>query len=287
VKEVEKGRAIDTPYGPVVHLDVRHLGAKKINTKIPFVRELCLKYQNIDPITEMIPVRPVVHYMMGGVHTDINGATPLAGLYAAGEAACVSINGANRLGSNSLPELLVFGARAGRVAAEYSTTVGSASHAVQSLARTEEQRLERELSRSCDGSERIADIRTEMQATLETAAGIYRDGPSLTKAADQIRELQARFAKVGIDDHSHTFNTELTALLELSGMLDVAQTIIESALRREESRGAHQRTDFPKRDDEHFLTHTLVHREPDGTARFDYFPVTITRWPPGERVYGR
>src|SRR6187399_1808013 len=120
VKEVEKGRAIDTPYGPVVHLDVRHLGAKKINAKIPFVRELCLKYQNIDPITEMIPVRPVVHYMMGGVHTDINGATPLAGLYAAGEVACVSINGANRLGSNSLPELLVFGARAGRAAAEYA-----------------------------------------------------------------------------------------------------------------------------------------------------------------------
>ena len=121
VKEVEKGRTIDTPYGPVVHLDLRHLGEKVINTKIPFVRELCLKYQNIDPVKELIPVRPVVHYMMGGVHTDINGATPLAGLYAAGEVACVSINGANRLGSNSLPELLVFGARAGRAAAEYAS----------------------------------------------------------------------------------------------------------------------------------------------------------------------
>ena len=126
-----------------------------------------------------------------------------------------------------------------------------------------------------------------MQATLETAAGIYRDGPTLTKAVDQIRVLQERFAKAGIDDHSHTFNTELTALLELSGMLDVAQTIVESALHREESRGAHQRTDFPNRDDEHFLAHTLVHREPDGTARVDHLPVTITRWPPGERVYGR
>ena len=272
VHEEEKGRTVDTPYGPVVYLDLRHLGAELIDTKLPFVRELCRNYQHIDPVTELVPVRPVVHYMMGGVHTDINGATTLPGLYAAGETACVSINGANRLGSNSLPELLVFGARAGRAAAEYATTVRSASHAVQAQARTEEQRLERELTRRCDGSERIADIRTDMQATLETAAGIYRDGPTLTKAVDQIRELQERFAKVGIDDHSHTFNTELTALLELSGMLDVAQTIIESALRREESRGAHQRTDFPKRDDEHFLAHTLVHRESDGTARVDYLP---------------
>jgi fumarate reductase flavoprotein subunit len=287
VHEQDKGRTVETPYGHVVYLDLRHLGAELIDTKLPFVRELCRDYQHIDPVTELVPVRPVVHYMMGGVHTDIHGATTLPGLYAAGETACVSINGANRLGSNSLPELLVFGARAGCAAAEYATTVSSASPAVQSQARTEEQRLERELTRHGDGAERIADIRAEMQATLETAAGIYRDGPTLTKAVDQLRVLQERFANVGIDDHSHTFNTELTALFELSGMLDVAQTIIESALHREESRGAHQRTDFPKRDDEHFLAHTLVHRESDGTARVDYLPVTITRWPPGERVYGR
>jgi fumarate reductase flavoprotein subunit len=287
VHEQEKGRTVETEYGHVVYLDLRHLGADLIDTKLPFVRELCRNYQHIDPVTELVPVRPVVHYMMGGIHTDINGAATLPGLYAAGETACVSINGANRLGSNSLPELLVFGARAGHAAAEYASTIGAAPPAVQALARTEEQRLERELSRRGDGAERIADIRTEMQATLETAAGIYRDGPTLTKAVDQIRVLQERFAEVGIDDHSHTFNTELLALLELSGMLGVAQTIIESALRREESRGAHQRTDFPKRDDDHFLAHTLVHREPDGTARVDYLPVTITRWPPGERVYGR
>ncbi len=121
VKEMEKGRTIETPYGHVVHLDFRHLGAKKINAKIPFVRELCMKYQNLDPVRDLIPVRPVVHYMMGGIHTDIHGATPLPGLYAAGETACVSINGANRLGSNSLPELLVFGARAGTAAAEYAS----------------------------------------------------------------------------------------------------------------------------------------------------------------------
>jgi fumarate reductase flavoprotein subunit len=287
VHEQEKGRTVDTPYGHVVYLDLRHLGADLIDTKLPFVRELCCNYQHIDPVTELVPVRPVVHYMMGGVHTDIHGATTLPGLYAAGETACVSINGANRLGSNSLPELLVFGARAGCAAAEYATTVRSASPAVQAQARTETVRLERELTRHAEGGDRIADIRADMQATLETAAGIYRDGPTLTKAVDQVRVLQERFAKVGIDDHSHTFNTELTAMLELSGMLDIAQTIIESALCREESRGAHQRTDFPKRDDEHFLAHTLIHRESDGTARVDYLPVTITRWPPGERVYGR
>jgi fumarate reductase flavoprotein subunit len=287
VHEQAKGRTVDTPYGPVVYLDLRHLGADLIDAKLPFVRELCRDYQHIDPVTELVPVRPVVHYMMGGVHTDINGATTLPGLYAAGESACVSINGANRLGSNSLPELLVFGARAGRAAADYVTTVYGGSPAVEAQARTEKQRLERELTRHTEGGDRIADIRTDMQATLETAAGIYRDGPTLTKAVDQIRVLKERFAKAGIDDHSHTFNTELTALLELSGMLDVAQTVIESALHREESRGAHQRTDFPNRDDEHFLAHTLVHRESDGTARVDYLPVTITRWPPGERVYGR
>jgi fumarate reductase flavoprotein subunit len=278
---------VETPYGHVVYLDLRHLGAELIDTKLPFVRELCRDYQHIDPVTELVPVRPVVHYMMGGVHTDIHGATTLPGLYAAGETACVSINGANRLGSNSLPELLVFGARSGHAAAEYVTTVDSARPAVQAQAHDEMQRLERDLSRRAEGGDRIADIRADMQATLETAAGIYRDGPTLTKAVDQIRELQARFANAGIDDHSHTFNTELTALLELSGMLDVAQTILESALHREESRGAHQRTDFPKRDDEHFLAHTLVHREPDGTAKVEHLPVTITRWPPGERVYGR
>src|SRR5438876_1653141 len=130
VKENEKGRTIEGPYGPVVHLDLRHLGAKLINTKLPFVRELCLKYQNIDPIKELIPVRPVVHYMMGGVHTNMNGATQIAGLYAAGEVACVSINGANRLGSNSLPELLVFGARAGRAAAEFASASRASSNHV-------------------------------------------------------------------------------------------------------------------------------------------------------------
>jgi fumarate reductase flavoprotein subunit len=287
VKEMEKGRTIEGPYGPVVHLDIRHLGEKVIKTKLPFVRELCLKYQNIDPITEMIPVRPVVHYMMGGVHTDINGATPLAGLYAAGEAACVSINGANRLGSNSLPELLVFGARAGRAAAAFAASQPDTPAIVLAQAADEQRRLERELLHKNDGRERIAVIREEMQHIMEGSAGIYRSGTALSEAAGKLRQLQERFRAVALQDHSRTFNTELTLALELSFMLDVAETIVQSALRREESRGAHQRTDFPARDDQRYLAHSLAYRNADGSCRIEYLPVTITRWPPGERVYGK
>ena len=288
VHEVEKGRAIDTPYGPVVHLDVRHLGAKKINSKIPFVRELCLKYQNIDPITEMIPVRPVVHYMMGGVHTDINGATPLAGLYAAGEVACVSINGANRLGSNSLPELLVFGARAGKVAAEYASSRSDGpSSAVFAQAKDEERQLQAAFRGGSGKGEKLAPIRDEMQKAMEEGVGIYRTGASLTGAVTTLRTLQERFRNVSIDDHSQTFNTERISAVELGFMLDVAEAIANAAVTREESRGAHQRTDFPGRNDGKYLAHSLVSRNADGSSTVGYLPVTITRWPPGERVYGR
>ena len=287
VHEVEKGRTVDTPYGPVVHLDLRHLGANLIDAKLPFVRELCLKYENIDPVHEMIPVRPVVHYAMGGVHTDTNGATSLDGLYAAGEVACVSINGANRLGSNSLPELLVFGARAGHAAAEYASAAPEPDRAVHAQADDERRRLEHELFERPDGGERLADLRQEMHATMEQAAGIYRNADDLSKAASTLAEIGERLGSAVVEDRSRTFNTERTAVLELSFMLDVAESIVASALRREESRGAHQRTDFPARDDERFLAHSLVHRDADGTSRVEYLPVTITRWPPGERVYGR
>jgi fumarate reductase flavoprotein subunit len=285
MKELEKGRTIDTPYGPVVHLDLRHLGEKKIDAKIPFVRELCLKYQNLDPVTDLIPVRPVIHYVMGGVHTDINGATPLPGLYAAGEVACVSINGANRLGSNSLSELLVFGARAGRAAAEYASRISDVGAGVDAQLRDEQRRVEQELFAK-KGSERISTIREEMQKTMEESAGIYRTGSSLQKGVDTLRRLQERSRNINIEDHSKTFNTERIYALELENMLDVAETIAIAGLKREESRGAHQRTDFPKRDDQKFLQHTLVYRNADGTPRVEYSPVKITRWPPAERIYG-
>ena len=285
MKELEKGRTIDTLYGPVVHLDLRHLGAKAIDAKIPFVRELCLKYQSLDPVTDLIPVRPVVHYMMGGVHTDINGATPLPGLYAAGEVACVSINGANRLGSNSLPELLVFGARAGRAAAEYASGAADITPRIVAQKTDEHRRLEHDLLNR-RGRERIAELRDAMQKTMEDSAGIYRSGVALSAGAEQLRQLQERYRDIRIEDHSRTFNTERIAALELAFMLDVAEAIVNAALRREESRGAHQRTDFPKRDDQRFLAHSLIHRRTDGSSQVEYLPVTITRWPPAERVYG-
>ncbi|MEE8191499.1 MAG: fumarate reductase (quinol) flavoprotein subunit [Gemmatimonadales bacterium] len=287
VMEVEKGRTIETPHGHVVHLDLRHLGAKVIDSKLPFVRELCLQYQKLDPVNEMIPVRPVVHYMMGGVHTDRFGATPLPGLYAAGEVACVSINGANRLGSNSLTELLVFGARAGEAAAEYALEGPCPAAAVQAQAEDEERRLRRDFLEESGGAERVALLRTEMQEAMETGAGIYRDKSGLEAAADRLRELQERFGDVALDDRSLTFNTELVACLELSCMLDVAEAVIGSALERKESRGAHQRIDHPDRDDDNYLTHSLAYRSNDGRPRIEYLPVTITSWPPGERVYGR
>ena len=286
VKEMEKGRTIKGPYGDVVNLDLRHLGEKLISTKLPFVRELCLKYQNIDPVKELIPVRPVVHYMMGGVHTDINGSTLLPGLYAAGEVACVSINGANRLGSNSLPELLVFGARAGRAAAEFASKHSAPSAAIFAQAVDEERRLKKQLLEKTEGREHIATIRDEMQKAIENGAGIYRTGTSLGDAAARLHQLQQRYTNTVLDDRGLTFNTELIAAMELGFMLDVAEAIVRSALHRTESRGAHQRTDFPKRDDEKFLMHSLVHRNADGSSRVEHLPVKITRWPPGERVYG-
>jgi fumarate reductase flavoprotein subunit len=286
VQEVEKGRTIESPYGPIVHLDLRHLGAKLIDTKLPMVRELCLKYERIDPVKDLIPVRPVVHYMMGGVHTDINGATPIEGLFAAGETACVTINGANRLGSNSLPECLVFGARAGRAAAEYATSAKPPHPVVMQQVEDEIRRID-QMRTPDSGSERIADIREEMQATMEDSAGIFRSGESLSKGVDQLAELQQRLERVQLHDGTQVFNTELVAGLELANMLDIAETILQSALQREESRGAHQRTDFTARDDTRFLNHALAYRDADGAVRIERSPVTITRWPPGERVYGR
>jgi len=287
VHEMRKGRTIKGPYGDVVHLDVRHLGEQKIDQKIPFVRELARRYAGIDPVHEPIPVRPVIHYMMGGVHTDMHGATPLPGLYAAGEVACVSINGANRLGSNSLTECLVFGARAGKSAAAFALEHKRVNRgALEARARDETERLTREFFRKDSGSERVATLRNEMTSAMETGAGIYRDEGQLRQTCDQLAGLRERFARVRLDDRSRGFNTELTAALELDCMLDVASAIAYSALARTESRGSHQRTDHPKRDDTRFLKHTMAYRT-DGEPRIDYLDVVITRWPAGERVYGR
>ena len=287
VAEREKGRTISSPYGHVVNLDIRHLGEKKIDKKIPFVRELSKNYAGIDPVYEPIPVRPVVHYMMGGIDTDITGATALSGFYAAGECACVSINGANRLGSNSLTELLVFGSRAGKAAAQFALESPRLNTASLDLQVAEEQeRIRRNFFKKEGGTERIFTLRKEMNKTMETSAGIYRSEKSLKESCNKIKELKDRFSNIIMEDRSVTFNTELTSALELEFMLDVAEAIVYSALERTESRGSHQRTDFPARDDENFLKHSLAYRN-DTEPRIDYKDVVITKWPPGERVYGK
>jgi succinate dehydrogenase flavoprotein subunit len=284
IQEFQKGRTFEGPHGHYVHLDLRHLGEAKIDRQIPFVRELARNYVGIDPVYEPIPVRPVVHYMMGGISTDITGKTILNGLYAAGEAACVSLNGANRLGSNSLPELLVFGARAGRAAAAYAAARPALkSTHVAALVADERKRLDTRFLRA-DGPEKIADIREAMQKSMEKGAGIYRDKGSMQETCETLRTLRGRFARIGLADRTAVFNTELVAALELDSLLDVAESIAHSALLREESRGSHTRTDFPKRDDAKFLRHSLAYRTPDG-PRIDYLPVTITRWAPEERKY--
>jgi fumarate reductase flavoprotein subunit len=199
----------------------------------------------------------------------------------------VSINGANRLGSNSLTECLVFGARAGKAAAAFAAEGRSPSPSLHGQAQDEHRRLEEKFLRKTGGKEKIATLRSEMHQTMETSAGIYRTEATLKEAARKLQSLQDRFNDVSLDDHSYTFNTELTAALELSFMLDVAQAIVHSALERRESRGSHQRTDHPGRDDGAFLKHSLASRGVDGHPRIEYAPVTITRWPPGQRVYGR
>ena len=287
MKERDKGNTIPGPYGDVVHLDIRHLGEYKIMKKLPFVRELAKNYAGIDPVYEPIPVRPVVHYMMGGVHTDINAATSISGLFAAGETACVSINGANRLGSNSLTELLVFGARAGRAAATFAKEQKKIdTPALESQAKDEQERVRKNFIAKTDGKERIATIRTEMTKTMEEGAGIYRLEAPLKATCDKLAELKDRFKGVTLDDRSNTYNTELTSVLELENMLEIAETVAHSAVNRKESRGSHQRTDHPKRDDENFLAHSLAYCTPGGPPRIDYLKVVITNWPPAERTYG-
>ena len=287
MRERDKGGTMPSDGGPVVHLDIRHLGEKTIDKKLPFVRELAKNYAGIDPVHAPIPVRPVVHYIMGGIDTDINCATQLPGLYAAGETACVSINGANRLGSNSLTELLVFGGVAGHAAAEFATNNPDLDEAALELQGTDEQqRIARDFINKQGGTERIATLRKEMHETMEEGAGIYRTDAALRTTSEKLVELRERFANLLIEDRSLTFNTELTSALELDFMLDLALTVTESGLARTESRGSHQRTDYPERDDANFLKHSLAFKTSDG-VRIDYKDVVITKWPPEERVYGR
>ena len=283
LKEFEAGRGFKGRYGEYVHLDLRHLGEAKINKKLPFVRELARSYVGLDPVREPIPVRPVVHYMMGGVDTDVNGATEISGLYAAGECAAVSINGANRLGSNSLTECLVFGQRSGQAALEFAGGVETlAEPALLEQARAEEGRMD--ALRTKAGGEKIAQLRRELNLAMESGCGVFREEDSMRAALDAVTQLKGRYADLGLQDGSKVFNTELVQALELGNMIDVAETVVISATQRKESRGAHTRTDYPTRNDADLLKHSVVRFSPSGPT-LDYKPVTLTRWEPEERKY--
>ncbi len=284
ILEIEAGRGIKGPYGEFVQLDLRHLGEEKIMAKLPFVRELSKIYAGVDPVHEPIPIRPVVHYMMGGVDTDVRGATPLPGLYAAGEVACVSMNGANRLGSNSLTECLVFGARAGMEAVAYGRDASDGNEGrLQAAAEGEGARIDALRGRK-RGSEKIAALRSEMQTAMESGCGVYRKQESMQQTAADIARIKSRYDDIALEDTSKVFNTEIIAALELGAMLDVAQAVAVSAAHRTESRGAHACRDFPHRNDQDFLYHSMVFHEESG-PRLDRKPVTITRFQPEERKY--
>ena len=283
IREIQAGRAFEGAYGEYVHLDLRHLGEKMIDEKLPFVRELARNYVGVDPVKEPIPVRPVVHYMMGGVDTDIEGATTMPGLYAAGETASVSINGANRLGSNSLTECLVFGRRAGLAATGFAadSSEGTESHLVEQ-ARAEEGRLE--ALRGKVGGEKISQIRREMNDAMESGCGVFRDQASMDATVQSLVQLKGRYADIGLSDRSRIFNTEIIQAMELRNMLDVAEAVAFTAAKRTESRGAHTRTDFTARNDQDFLKHSMLEFSPTG-PELSYKDVTLTRWKPEERKY--
>ena len=284
--EQRKGRTIRTPYGDAVLLDIRHLGEKKINERLPMVRELAQSYAGVDPVHEPIPVRPVVHYTMGGIHTDIDAATPLPGLFAAGECACVSINGANRLGSNSLTELLVFGARAGHGAATFAKANPTVSAgAAREGAQAAQTRI-RELFVRERASETVSGLRKAMHDTIESGAGIYRTESLLQETCRVLADLRRRYDAVQLQDRSNVFNTDLIQVLELGCMLQVAEAIAHSAARRKESRGSHQRLDHPERDDVNYLKHSLATYRGSEAPTLSYCDVVITRSKPAERVYG-
>lgn len=280
--EILEGRAFKGPHGPYIALDLRHLGEEKIKERLPLIREVCIKLAGIDPVNEVIPIRPAAHYSMGGIRANIRTETPIRGLYAAGECACYSLHGANRLGTNSTAECLVFGAVAGEEAAKYALSTELRSLSMEK-ALAEEKRIFDGILGS-EGPERVPEIRREMRQVMNKDVWIFRTEEGLKRALRKIRELKERFKRVKVEDKSRTFNTGLTAALELDFMLELAEVTTYCALMRTESRGSHYRLDYPNRDDKNWLTHTLAYYTVDG-PRLEYTPVTITKWPPTERKY--
>jgi len=291
VQEVREGRGAG-PEGDYVYLDLTHLPAEQIETKLPDITEFARTYLGVDPITELVPVFPTAHYAMGGIPTNIetevlrDNDTVVPGLYAAGECACVSVHGANRLGTNSLLDINVFGRRAGIAAAEYA--VGAE---LPDLPENSEAFVEGLVSglRDSTGGERVGEIRKAMQETMDMNAQVYRTEATLKQALSDVQELQRRFRNVAIHDKGERYNTELLEAIELGFLLDLAEILVVGALERKESRGGHAREDYQARDDVNFMRHTMAYRHVsengDATVRLDYKPVVVTRYQPMERKY--
>ena len=280
--EIQQGRGLEGPYGPYMALDLRHLGEEKINERLPLIRDVAIKLGGVDPVEEPIPIKPAAHYSMGGIHANIRTETPASGLYAAGECSCLNAHGANRLGTNSTIDCLVFGAVAGEEAAKHAL-----SSNVRELPRdriaAEERRVFDEILGS-EGDERVPVIRDEMRRVMKEKVWVFRSGDELKSALKEIRELKKRFKNIKVEDKGRPFNTGLVAALQLDFTLDLAEVTIVSAVSRTESRGAHSRLDYPKRDDESWLKHSLAYYTKEG-PRLKYLPVTITKWPPAKRAY--
>ncbi len=280
--EILEGRGLEGPYGPYIALDLTHLGEEKINERLPLIRDVAIKLGGVDPVKEYIPIRPAAHYSMGGIKANVKAETPVAGLYAAGECSCISVHGANRLGTNSTAECLVFGAVAGEEAAKYAAKSMIREISKDKLS-AEEKRIYDGILGS-EGTERVPIIRDEMRRVMNENVWIYRRGDMLQSALKKISDLKQRFKRIKVEDKSKDFNTGFLSALQLDFMLDLAEVTIVSAIPRTESRGAHSRLDYPKRDDLNWLKHTLAYYTKDG-PRLEYIPVTITKWSPVARTY--
>ncbi|MDO6500221.1 fumarate reductase (quinol) flavoprotein subunit [Photobacterium sanguinicancri] len=285
--ELQKGNTIKHPLGDVVHLDLRHLGKEYLHERLPFICELSKAYVNVDPAEEPIPIRPTVHYTMGGIETDKNNETRIKGLYAVGECSSVGLHGANRLGSNSLAELVVFGRLAGEGAAKRAAEFkGWNDEAIAQQVAAVQARIDTLLSQ--EGDENWADIRTEMGHSMEAGCGIYRQEDLMQATVDKLAELRERYKKISIKDKGKVFNTDLLYAIEVGYGLEVAETMAHSAILRRESRGAHQRLDdnCTERDDVNFLKHSLAFYNGDKAPRIEYSDVKITKSQPKARLYG-
>jgi succinate dehydrogenase / fumarate reductase flavoprotein subunit len=280
--EIREGRGLEGPYGPYIGLDLRHLGEERINERLPLIRDVAIKLGGVDPVKELIPIKPAAHYSMGGIHANIRTETPASGLYAAGECSCLSAHGANRLGTNSTCDCLVFGSVAGEEAAKHALSSNFRDFPKDRIL-GEERRVFDEVLGG-EGDEKVPAIRDEMRRVMSEKVWVYRRGEELKSALKELRELKRRFRNIRVEDRGRSFNTGLVGALQLDFTLDLAEITVACALARTESRGAHSRLDHPKRDDENWVKHILAYYTNKG-PRLEYIPVTITRWPPTKRAY--